>query len=134
MDENCEFPKFCEKLRLELMKNWEEKNQPLGGSRKSESKIISDLRKFKDLDPSSFLISDDSGEETVIKSSCKLTSGINQYFHEMMDTPTQSGKSPMDVIKNSETFMKFMERVIVADGMHLFTKSIEYKNNLKNAA
>jgi len=134
MDEGCEYPKFCEKLRLELVKNLEEKNQPLGGCRKTQSQIISELKQFKDLDPSSILISDDFGDKTLLKTNCRLTSGINQYFHEMMDTPTQSGKSPMDVIKNSETFMKFMERVIVADGMHLFTKSIEYKNNLKKAA
>lgn len=134
MDDKCEFPKFCEKLRLELLKNWEKKNQPLGGSRKSQSKIIKDMRKFKDLDPNSILISDDSGEENVLKTDCKLTSSISQYFPEMLDTPTQSGKSPMDVIKDSEKFLKFMERVIVADGMHLFSKSIEYKNNHKNAA
>ena len=128
MDDKCEFPKFCEKLRLELLDNWEKKNQPLGGSRKSQSKIIKDMRKFKDLDPSSILISDDSGEENLLYTECKLTSGICQYFPEMMDTPTYSGKSPMDVIKESEPFLKFMERVIVADGMHQFSKSIEFKN------
>jgi hypothetical protein len=134
MDDKCEFPKFCEKLRLELLNNWEKKNQPLGGGRKSQSDIIENLKKFKDLDSMSILKSDDSGEENILSTDPNLTSGITQFFPEMMDTPTQSGKSPMDVIKDSETFMKFMERVIVADGMHQFSKSIEFKNNLKNAA
>lgn len=134
MDDSYEFPRFCENLRLELLNNWEKKNQPLGGSRKNQSRIIKDLKKFRDLDSKSILMSDDSGEELVLKTTCKLTSGISQYFPEMMDTPTFSGKSPMDVIKKSEVFLKFMERVIVADGMHLFSKSIEYKNQLKNAA
>ena len=134
MNDKCEFPKFCEKLRLELLNNWEKKNQPLGGSRKSPSKIIENLKKFKNLDSKSILISDDSGEENILKTDSKLTSGISQYFPEMMDTPTFSGKSPMDVIKDSEKFLKFMERVIVADGMHQFSISIEHKNKLKNAA
>lgn len=134
MDDKCEFPKFCERLRLELLNNWEKKNQPLGGGRKSQSEIIENLKKFKDLDPMSILKSDDSGEENILSTDPNYTSGITQYFPEMMDTPTQSGKSPMDVIKDSETFMKFMERVIVADGMYQFSKSIEFKNNLKNAA
>jgi len=134
MDESCEFPKLCEKIRLELLNNWEKKNQPLGGSRKSHQQIIKDLKKFKDLDSKTILISDDSGEEIVLKTTCKLTSGVGQYFPEMLDTPTYSGKSPMDVIKDQSVFMKFMERAIVSDGMHLFSKSIEYKNQLKNAA
>jgi hypothetical protein len=134
MDDKCEFPIFCEKLRLELLNNWEKKNQPLGGGRKTQSEIIENLKKFKDLDSMSILMSDDSGEENLLYTECKLTSGITQYFPEMLDTPTQSGKSPMDVIKKSEPFLKFMERVIVADGMHQFSKSIEFKNNLKNAA
>ena len=50
MNDKCEFPKFCEKLRLELLNNWEKKNQPLGGSRKSPSKIIENLKKFKNLE------------------------------------------------------------------------------------
>jgi hypothetical protein len=134
MDEHCKFPKLCEKIRLELLGNWKKKNQPLGGSRKSHQQIIESLKEFKDADSKSILMSDDFGEENLLSTDRFLTSGISQYFPEMMDTPTYSGKSPMDVIKNSETFMKFMERVIVADGMHLFSKSIEYKNNLKNAA
>jgi hypothetical protein len=134
MDDKCEFPKFCEKLRLDLLHNWEKKNQPLGGGRKNQSDIIENLKKFKDLDSMSILMSDDSGEENLLYTECKLTSGITQFFPEMLDTPTQSGKSPMDVIKESERFLKFMERVIVADGMHQFSKSIEFKNNLKNAA
>jgi hypothetical protein len=128
MDDKCEFPIFCEKLRLELLNNWEKKNQPLGGGRKTQSEIIENLKKFKDLDSMSILMSDDSGEENLLYTECKLTSGITQYFPEMLDTPTQSGKSPMDVIKESEPFLKFMERVIVADGMHQFSKSIEFKN------
>lgn len=134
MNESCEFPRFCEKLRLELLHNWEKKNQPLGGSRKSQSTIMENLKKFKDLDSKSILMSDDSGDEIVLKTTCKLTSGVGQYFPEMLDTPTYSGKSPMDVIKDPTVFLKFMERTIVADGMHLFSKSIEYKNNLKTAA
>lgn len=134
MDESFEFPRFCEKLRLELLHNWEKKNQPLGGSRKSQSTIIENLKKFKDLDSKSILMSDESGDEIVLKTTCKLTSGVGQYFPEMLDTPTYSGKSPMDVIKDPTVFLKFMERTIVADGMHLFSKSIEYKNNLKTAA
>jgi len=128
MSEDSTFRVFTEKLRLELLKNWEEKNQALGGGRKNEMKIISDLKKFKDFDASSIQMSDDSGSLDVLKTGTKLTSGINQYFPEMMDTKTQSGKSPMDVIKDSEIFLKFMERVIVNDGLHLFTKSLEYKS------
>jgi hypothetical protein len=53
----------------------------------------------------------------------------------MMDTPTASGKSPMDVIKTPDAFLEFLEKVIVKDRMHLFGKSPEYKaNKLKNAA
>ena len=99
-----------------------------------EEQIIKDLKKFKDLNSKSILMSDDSDDEIVLKTTCKLTSGVGQYFPEMLDTPTYSGKSPMDVIKDPIVFLKFMERTIVADGMHLFSKSIEYKNNLKNAA
>lgn len=134
MDDSYQFPKFCEKLRLELLNNWETKNQPLGGGRKSQSTIIENLKKFKDLDSKSILMSDDSGDENLLSTECKLTSGISQFFPEMMDTPTHSGRSPMDVIKNSESFMKFMESVIVSDRMHLFSKSIEYKNQYQTAA
>lgn len=134
MDESFEFPRFCEKLRLELLHNWEKKNQPLGGSRKSHHQIIKSLQDFKDVDSKSILRSDDSGDENLLSTDRFLTPGINQYFPEMMDTPTHSGKSPMDVIKKSEPFLKFMEGVIVSDRMHQFTKSLEYKNNLKNAA
>lgn len=134
MDDSYEFPKFCEKLRLELLDNWEKKNQPLGGSRKNHQQIIENLIDFKNSDSKSILMSDDSGDENLLSTDRFITSGICQYFPEMMDTPTYSGKSPMDVIKNSESFMKFMESVIVSDRMHLFSKSIEYKNQYKTAA
>ena len=135
MDEKSPFRVFTEKLRLQLKKNWDEKHQPLGGGRKPELKIIRELTKFKDVDPSSIVMSDVNGNLDILNTGSRLTSGINQIFPEMMDTPTQSGTSPMDVIKDSEIFLMFMERVIVNDGLHLFTKSLEYKTNkLNNAA
>jgi len=131
MDEKSDFRLFCEKLRLEIEKNWKEKNQPIGGGMKNEDQIISELKIFKDLDPLSFLIADDSGKKNVLVTDIKLTSGIKQYFPEMLNTPTQTGKSPMDVIKDPKKFLKFIERIIVSDGKHLFTKSLEHKNKLK---
>ena len=135
MDKNSAFLLFAEKLQLELLKNWNEKHQPLGGGRKTSEKIISELKRFKDIDPSTILMSDDSGQMNVLNTGKRLTSGINQYFHEMMDTPTASGKSPMDVIKDKDVFIDFLVKVIVNDRMHLFVKSPEYKSTkLKNAA
>lgn len=134
MSEDSTFRVFTEKLRLELLKNWEEKNLPLGGGRKTEMKIIHELKKFKDLDALSIRMTDDSGSHDVLNTGSKLTSGINQFFPEMLNTPTQSGKSPMDVIKDPISFLKFMERVIVNDGLHLFTKSLDYKSNKQKKA
>jgi len=135
MNKNSAFLLFAEKLRLELEKNWYEKHQPLGGGRKTNKKIISELKKFKDIDASTILMADDSGQMDVLNTGKKLTSGINQYFPEMMDTPTATGKSPMDVIKEHDVFLEFLEKVIVKDRMHKFGNSPEHKaKKLKNAA
>ena len=124
-----ELNETSEKIRLGLLKKWNEKKQPLGGGKKTDEQIIKDFRNLSKFDDSSTLISGFDEKENkelrnVLKFFSKQPSGINQYFPEMLDTPISLGnksKSVMDVIKNKEDFQKFFRSIVYTDRMYSFT-------------
>ena len=114
---------ICEQIRQKLLSNWNKK-QPLGGGRKSDEQIVKDFKNLIEFDDKKTLITDKDGKRDVLKFFGKMTSGINQYFPEMLDTPISLGKksiSVMDVIKTKETFTKFFNSVVIRDRMYSFT-------------
>ena len=115
---------ISEKIRIKLLEKWEKFKQPLGGGRKTDEKIISDFKNLILYNDNQTLIFDTDDNKNCLKFFSKLTSGINQYFPEMLDTPIGLGNksaSVMDVIKSKDVFLKFFFSVVVNDRMYSFT-------------
>jgi len=121
----------AEQIRLKLLEKWQTNKQPLGGGKKTDERIVKDFRELMKFPDDQTLISDSDGNQNVVKFFGKQTSGINQYFPEMLDTPISLGNkstSVMDVIKTKEDFQKFFHSVVYKDRMYSFTLWYETKN------
>ena len=121
----------AEQIRLKLLEKWQTNKQPLGGGKKTDERIIKDFRELMKFPDDQTLIPDSEGNKNVVKFFGKQTSGINQYFPEMLDTPISLGNkstSVMDVIKTKEDFQKFFHSVVYKDRMYSFTLWYETKN------
>lgn len=121
----------AEQIRLKLLEKWQTNKQPLGGGKKTDERIVKDFRELMKFPDDQTLIPDSEGNKNVVKFFGKQTSGINQYFPEMLDTPISLGNkstSVMDVIKTKEDFQKFFHSVVYKDRMYSFTLWYETKN------
>ena len=81
---------WIDKMRSFILSQWDDEGIPptIG---QSEEKIKSNFKKLRDYNIQQFLISDDDGNQNVIKNYNKFASGVNQFFPTMLKTTV--GKS-----------------------------------------
>ena len=73
---------WIEKMRCFILQQWDDYGTPptIG---QDEDTIKKNFRKLRTYTIQQFLISDDSGEQNIIKNYNKFASGVNQFFPTM---------------------------------------------------
>ena len=115
---------WIDKMRSFILSQWDGEGIPptIG---QSEEKIKSNFKKLRDYNIQQFLISDDDGNQNVIKNYNKFASGINQFFPTMLKTTV--GKSSIydwftDEYKDK--FHKVIRRILKRDSMYNWSKCV----------
>ena len=115
---------WIDKMRSFILSQWDGEGIPptIG---QSEEKIKSNFKKLRDYNIQQFLISDDDGNQNVIKNYNKFASGINQFFPTMLKTTV--GKSSIydwftDGYKDK--FHKVIRRILKRDSMYNWSKCV----------
>ena len=115
---------WIDKMRSFILSQWDDEGIPptIG---QSEEKIKSNFKKLRDYNIQQFLISDDDGNQNVIKNYNKFASGINQFFPTMLKTTV--GKSSIydwftDEYKDK--FHKVIRRILKRDSMYNWSKCV----------
>ena len=115
---------WIDKMRSFILSQWDIEGIPptIG---QSETKIKSNFKKLRDYNIQQFLISDDNGNNNVIKNYNKFASGINQFFPTMLKTTV--GKSSIydwftDEYKDK--FHKVIRRILKRDSMYNWSKCV----------
>tara|TARA_B100000287_G_scaffold326159_1_gene310442 strand:+ start:477 stop:1940 length:1464 start_codon:yes stop_codon:yes gene_type:complete len=121
-------------MRNFILSQWDNEGIPptIG---QSENKIKLNFRKLRDYNIQQFLVSDDDGNENVIKNYNKFASGVNQFFPTMLKTVV-GNSSIYDWFTDEykDRFNKVIMRILKRDSMYNFSKCIlkdEYKNGLE---
>ena len=104
---------ILESKRIKYLNEWESKRIPIGSSFKSDETIISDFKKLCKLPITNLIKEDNQGNKNILWHFSHLASGLNQYFPEMLDTPTIS-YTAIDGLRDIQRFRKiYIEKVLL---------------------
>ena len=105
--------KILESKRERYLHQWESKLIPIGSSHKSDEDIIADFKNLSRFNTDSILRKDTLGNSNILWHYSHLASGLNQYFPEMLDTPTIN-PTVIDGLRDSNRFLKiYIEKVLL---------------------
>jgi hypothetical protein len=115
---------WIETMRLFILNQWDDHGIPptIG---QDEDTIKKNFSKLRDYSIQKFLISDDDGNENIIKNYNKFASGVNQFFPTMLKTVVgNSSIYEWFTDEYKDKFHKVILRILKRDSMYNYSKCI----------
>ena len=119
-----ETSKWIKNLRSFIISEWDDKGIPPTIGQNTD-KILTNFGKLRDYPVEDFLVSDDDGNEDVIRNYNKQATSINQFFPTMLKT--RVGKASIyDWFTDEfqDRFEKVIRRILKRDSMYNWSKCI----------
>ena len=119
-----ETSKWIKNLRSFILSEWDDKGIPPTIGQNTD-KILTNFGKLRDYPVEDFLVSDDDGNEDVIRNYNKQATSINQFFPTMLKT--RVGKASIyDWFTDEfqDRFEKVIRRILKRDSMYNWSKCI----------
>jgi len=119
-----ETSKWIKNLRSFIISEWDDKGIPPTIGQNTD-KILTNFGKLRDYPVEDFLVSDDDGNENVIRNYNKQASSVNQFFPTMLKT--RVGKASIyDWFTDEfqDRFEKVIRRILKRDSMYNWSKCI----------
>ena len=120
---------FIDKMRVELLKIWDEGRPPYVGL--SEDDIIGKFKQLENYDTSDFFVKDELYKDYVgfIRNFSKMGTGVNQFFPALLKSKV-NGYSIYDYLSNEELFRDFKYTIVQKvrfDKMYSYSKYFDNK-------
>ena len=115
---------WIKNLRSFIISEWDDKGIPPTIGQNTD-KILTNFGKLRDYPVEDFLVSDDDGNENVIRNYNKQATSINQFFPTMLKT--RVGKASIYdwfTDKFEDRFEKVIRRILKRDSMYNWSKCI----------
>ena len=119
-----ETSKWIKSLRSFILSEWDDKGIPPTIGQNTD-KILTNFGKLRDYPVEDFLVSDDDGNENVIRNYNKQASSVNQFFPTMLKT--RVGKASIyDWFTDEfeDRFEKVIRRILKRDSMYNWSKCV----------
>ncbi len=119
-----ETSKWIKNLRSFIISEWDDKGIPPTIGQNTD-KILTNFGKLRDYPVEDFLVSDDDGNENVIRNYNKQASSVNQFFPTMLKT--RVGKASIyDWFTDEfqDRFEKVIRRILKRDSMYNWSKCV----------
>ena len=120
---------FIDKMRVELLKIWDEGRPPYVGL--SEDDIIEKFKQLENYDTADFFVEDELYKDYVgfIRNFSKIGTGVNQFFPALLKSKV-NGYSIYDYLSNEELFRDFKYTIVQKvrfDKMYSYSKYFDNK-------
>ena len=119
-----ETSEWIKSLRSFILSEWDDKGIPPTIGQNTD-KILTNFAKLRDYPVEDFLVSDDDGNENVIRNYNKQASSVNQFFPTMLKT--RVGKASIyDWFTDEfqDRFEKVIRRILKRDSMYNWSKCV----------
>jgi len=119
-----ETSEWIKSLRSFILSEWDDKGIPPTIGQNTD-KILTNFGKLRDYPVEDFLVSDDDGNENVIRNYNKQASSVNQFFPTMLKT--RVGKASIYdwfTDEYQDRFEKVIRRILKRDSMYNWSKCV----------
>ena len=125
-----ETSEWIKSLRSFILSEWDDKGIPPTIGQNTD-KILTNFGKLRDYPVEDFLVSDDDGNENVIRNYNKQASSVNQFFPTMLKT--RVGKASIYdwfTDEYQDRFEKVIRRILKRDSMYNWSKCVLSKEEI----